>query len=745
MSSNNSFSGSNASWLVYGLAALTIATGVFVGMTITSLTRNAADERVWMGLSTSVQVESQKLAKSAVESALGNLDAFNDLEGTHRLINANMQTLRTGDATAGLPAAPSEVSGEMSALNATWNTFSANAQTIITSEALVNELSESSSAYLTLIPNMQRMANQVLNDLVESGAPTSQIVLAGRMVFLFERMNRRVSDILQNKGDLAQVAESLREETSTVEQYELGLRRGSSRLGVNQIVSQRALASLAQVRQLLEEAKPQLEIVLEASVNLADVRQAADAIFLDSDKMFRQAGDLTNAVAALPRARTWPSTGASTLGLVLLIVLLAILVGIVIVGARRRADTAFRSNKRTQQAIVRLLDELSCLADGDLTARATVTDEVTGAIADAVNFAVEQLRELVIGINTTASAVATSAENTRNTTSLLAQSANEQAGQVARATEKIQAMSSAFGTMAERSKQSSETAMESVSIAHTGAEKVRETIEGMGTIREQIQETSKRIKRLGESTQEIGDIVSLINDIAEQTNVLALNAAIQAASAGGSGQGFAVVADEVQQLAESATNATKRISGLVQTIQVDTAEAIKSMESTTSEVVAGARLAQDAGVALVQTEKASTELANLVQDISNEAQTHSEQAGRISELMDGIRNVSIRTSEGTSVTATSVAELAELVLQLQGSVADFKLPNDGSGEVDTAEPATVPTLDLDPEDGQESEADPEAEFDQSAEPAKDLPQSLRPAASDPEKTPDTETADEKRS
>jgi twitching motility protein PilJ len=735
MNRKNTFVGSNASWVVYGLAALTIATGVFVGMTITSLTRNAADERIWMGLSTNVQVESQKLAKSAVESALGNLKAFNELESTHRLINASMQTLRAGDPAADLPAAPPEVSGEMSALNATWNTFSANAQTIISSEALVNELAESSTAYLTIIPNMQRMAEQVLNDLLESGAPNSQIVIAGRMNFLFERMNRRVSDILQNKGDLVEVADALRKETQAVENYEVALRSGSGRMGVTQIVNQRALASLAQVRQLLEEAKPQLEIVLEASVNLADVRQAADAIFLDSDKIFTQAGDLTNAIAALPRARTWPSTGASTLGLVLLIILLGALVGIVIIGARRRADTAFRSNKRTQQAIVRLLDELSCLADGDLTARATVTDEVTGAIADAVNFAVEQLRELVIGINHTASAVATSAENTRKTTSLLAQSANEQAGQVARATEKIQAMSSAFGTMAERSKQSSETAMESVSIAHTGAEKVRETIEGMGTIREQIQETSKRIKRLGESTQEIGDIVSLINDIAEQTNVLALNAAIQAASAGGSGQGFAVVADEVQQLAESATNATKRISGLVQTIQVDTAEAIKSMESTTSEVVTGARLAQDAGVALVQTEKASTELANLVQDISNEAQTHSEQAGRISELMDGIRNVSIRTSEGTSVTATSVAELAELVLQLQASVADFKLPEDEQAATADDEPLTSPTMNLEPEDDTEPESATE----------KELPPSLRPTASESRQSADADFTDERRS
>ncbi len=718
MSNRLSFSGSNASWLVYGLAALTVAAGVFVVVTITHLTRNAADERIWIRLAAGVQVDSQRLSKSAVESALGNLDAFNQLESMHRVINANMQTLRSGDPTAELPPAPPEVAPQMSALNVTWNTVSANAQTIIGSEALVNDLAEAGASYLALMPNLQRMTDQVSRDLIESGAPNQQVFAAGRLLQYTDRMLRRVTDILRSGGTAGDTAARLREDMEQFDALQGALRNGSPRLGIPQVVNQRALASMAQMRNVFDEARPQLEIILEASTNLEDVRLAADAIFLDSDRLFSQAGALVDAVSALPRSRTWPSTSTTTLGLVLLILLLTALVGIVIVGARRRADTAYRSNRRTQQAIVRLLDELSCLADGDLTARATVSDEVTGAIADAVNFAVEQLRELVRGINRTASAVAESAETTRNTTSQLAQSANEQAGQVARATEKIQAMSTAFGTMAERSKESSSTALESVEIAKTGAVKVRETISGMDTIREQIQETSKRIKRLGESTQEIGDIVSLINDIAEQTNVLALNAAIQAASAGGSGQGFAVVADEVQQLAESATNATKRISGLVQTIQVDTAEAVKSMEATTSEVVNGARLAQDAGVALVQTEKASTELSALVQGISDEAQTYSEQAGRISELMDGIRNVSVKSSKGTRLTADSVHELAELVLQLQASVADFKLPEEpgehaGPEHENLAAPAAEsrvePRLEPSHEPAPEPRSDPEPE------------------------------------
>jgi len=309
-----------------------------------------------------------------------------------------------------------------------------------------------------------------------------------------------------------------------------------------------------------------------------------------------------------------------------------------------------------------------------------VTDDMTGAIADSVNFAVEQLRELVTGINITAQTVSESANETMATTGQLAVAAGQQAEQVREATDTINEMAESFDGVADRSRQSSEVAQRSVAIAHNGSQMVQQSIKGMDTIRDQIQETSKRIKRLGESSQEIGDIVELINGIAEQTNILALNAAIQSASAGGAGRGFAVVADEVQRLAERATNATRRIEMLVQNIQADTSEAVISMESTTSEVVAGAEKAEDAGEALQRIESTSKDLSKLIEEISQEAQTQSESATQIAEQMNSIRDVSIQTSGGSKQTAQSMGRLADLVHKLSESVADFKLPStEGSG------------------------------------------------------------------
>lgn len=323
---------------------------------------------------------------------------------------------------------------------------------------------------------------------------------------------------------------------------------------------------------------------------------------------------------------------------------------------------------------MRLLDEMGSLAEGDLTVKATVTEDMTGAIADSINFAIEQLRSLVQTITDTSVQVASSAQETQATAMHLAEAAEHQAQEITSASSRISEIAASIDQVSKNSAESAEVAQRSVQIATAGAGVVRQTIQGMDSIRDQIQETSKRIKRLGESSQEIGSIVELINDISEQTNILALNAAIQAASAGEAGRGFAVVADEVQRLAERSSNATKRIESLVQTIQSDTNEAVSSMEQTTTEVVAGARLAEDAGTALGEIEKVSSDLSGLIQGISSAAQQQSGAAANITETMNTIQQITSQTTEGANQTAQSIGNLAQMAADLRRSVADFKLP-----------------------------------------------------------------------
>ena len=341
-----------------------------------------------------------------------------------------------------------------------------------------------------------------------------------------------------------------------------------------------------------------------------------------------------------------------------------------------RARQIQEENERNQIAILRLLDELGDLADGDLTVNATVSEDFTGAIADSVNFAIEQLRQLVLVINSTADRVSQSSEQTQMNAVELAEASEHQAQEIAGVSAAINEMTVSIDQVSNNASESATVAQRSVAIAYNGAEVVQRSIEGMNVIRDQIQETSKRIKRLGESSQEIGDIVGLINDIADQTNVLALNAAIQASMAGEAGRGFAVVADEVQRLAERSANATKQIETLVKTIQADTSEAVMSMESTTSEVVRGARLAKDAGEALEEVQTVSNTLADLIQNISNAAMQQAESAGHISHTMNIIQDITSQTSSGSMATARSIGELSEMAAALQESVTGFKISND---------------------------------------------------------------------
>ncbi len=634
------------------------------------------EDRQAVALTTDMQVLSQQIAKFANDAAAGNFDAFEELRVTRNRIAAIIQQLRQGNDETGMPgfASTPGVADEFDKMARTWQTINESAGRILDREELVLDLAETAQLFSARIPQLQSRMDEVVRILNERNAPTAQVYIATRQMLLADRLLRSVSEILQGGERAITAADRFGRDAQAFGRVLDGLLNGSPELNIRRITVDEALRTLGEVFTIYSEVEQNIDEILTASTELFEVKEAADQIFFDSQTLLDEAKTLAVAHGQLPDARFFPSVYWGAGAVVLALFFVIMLVFTIFRDQRRRFAVTAELNQRNQEAILRLLDEMGSLAEGDLTVKATVTEDITGAIADSINFAVEALRSLVTTINETAVQVAAAAQETQATAMHLAEAAEHQAQQITSASAAINDIAVSIDEVSKNSAESADVAQRSVQIASKGAAIVRETIQGMDNIRDQIQETSKRIKRLGESSQEIGSIVELINDIAEQTNILALNAAIQAASAGEAGRGFAVVADEVQRLAERASNATKRIETLVQTIQSDTNEAVSSMEQTTAEVVAGARLAEDAGLALGEIEKVSNDLADLIQNISEAARQQSQAATNITSTMNVIQEITTQTSVGASQTAESIGNLAQLAADLRRSVADFKLP-----------------------------------------------------------------------
>ncbi len=617
-----------------------------------------------------LRVLSQELAKNATEAAGGKQAAFSELKQARNSFAEHWNYLIKGDSATGLP--PAEMAA-MTDVGALWNTVRTNADQIVRAEDVILSLHEVAATLAETIPQLQVEYDEIVEILLDNDAPADQVAVAQRQSWLAERIVRSVNKVLAGGEDAVMAADAFGRDASLFGRVLNGMIQGNVAMGISQVTDEEAVYALAEVAELFEFVSGSVDEILETSPELFQVREASDSIFSDSETLLNQTSSLTQTIQDGAATRFFLQLVGYLAGVAALVVIV-LLVVVSNRTTRRDLEETADKNEQNQMAILRLLDEIADLADGDLTASATVTEDFTGAIADSINYAIDQMRSLVFAINETAVQVSSAAQETQATAMHLAEASEHQAQEIAGASAAINEMAVSIDQVSANASESSAVAERSVAIANKGAEVVQATINGMDNIREQIQETSKRIKRLGESSQEIGDIISLITDIADQTNILSLNAAIQASMAGDAGRGFAVVADEVQRLAERSAAATKQIEALVKTIQNDTNEAVISMETTTSEVVRGARLAQDAGVALEEIENVSKNLAELIQNISNAARQQASSAGHISNTMNVIQEITSQTSAGTTATAKSIGNLAEMANKLRESVAGFKLP-----------------------------------------------------------------------
>jgi twitching motility protein PilJ len=592
--------------------------------------------------------DAQAAAAQAREALRGDAKAFAALDATlKRLQAAEPATLDSDTALA---------VGQARSI----------ATTVRKAEPDVLAVHEVASSLEQRVPALVRQV-QELQTLV-ADQPAAGIQLA-RLRNLLETLPPSVATVLSGAGRPTDVANRLGQSEIETSQILLALQNGDTALGLKPLAGGKSGEALKKIVAAKDALYSQVRKVRALGDRLDLISQSA-----------RQLDGLTLRLFAMraPAEATSVSGRGDTAIMALLLaagVLLAAMGGIYFQAARERvSDPQAEQPERNQQAILRLLDELSSLADGDLTVQATVTEDITGAIADSINYAVEALRDLVTTINESAILLDGATKQAEQTAGQLAAASDAQSKQVGAASSAISRMATSIEEVAGDAERSSDVARHSVDVAHKGGEAVRRTIEGMNAIRETIQETSKRIKRLGESSQEIGNIVELINDIADQTNILALNASIQASMAGEAGRGFAVVADEVQRLAERSANATKQIEVLVRTIQADTNQAIVSMDRSTTDVVGGALLAENAGAALEEIEQVSSQIASLVQNISKSAREQGNAASAVINSVETLQQINSQTAAGTSATRNSISKLAELASQLRRSVAGFRLP-----------------------------------------------------------------------
>src|SRR5689334_18155632 len=614
--------------------------------------RAATYGTIYVSTAAQMRMLSQRIAKAAQTGLIGSPEAFKQLQQSRDDFNSALKLLTQGGQTGDvfLPATSDAVRPQLNALTKEWEKTDRSVELVLAQSKNLIGLASAVRLINANNPLLLDLAEQVQALKLQTQAPAREVSLSGQLVMLTQRLARNANAMLGADVIDPEVAFLMGKDTTTFRELLQGLSKGSDVLRVAAAKDPEQQGKLAELDKAYQEFQGAVASILGNLQALVNAKQAGRRVVDDSEPLLATSQKLADAYEE--------ELGGRTTDFIILAVLILFAIGDIVLlvmvylgDTRRRAEEAERqraeterTNRSNQDAILRLMNEMGNLAEGDLTVKATVTEEITGAIADSVNFTIDELRGLVGRINAAAAQVTTAAESAQQTSVQLLAAAEKQSVEIRQTSASVLGMARAMNEMSESASQSASVARQSLAAAQKGTQAVQNSISGMNEIREQIQETSKRIKRLGESSQEIGSIVELINDIAEQTNILALNAAIQAASAGEAGRGFAVVADEVQRLAERASNATKRIEALVQTIQSDTNEAVSSMEQTTAEVVAGARLAEDAGLALGEIEKVSNDLADLIQNISTAARQQSVAATNITATMSVIQEITTQTS-----------------------------------------------------------------------------------------------------
>ena len=663
---------------IYG-GALALVIVLAIGI-VFKVNQNAAYSSAYIATAGEMQMLSQRLAKASSLALQGNMEAFSQLRDSHRRFSEDIKALTEGGklVSTTVPPSPDSTRAELQGLAALWSETEKDTVQMMDMENYLVGLNKDVLSVIEYNPRMLDLTEQVAAIKTRSGGSVREITAASQLVMLTQRIAKSANELQTSSETGPELAFQLGKDARTFQDLQKALAEGSESLRIPAATDEETKALLKAIAIGFKEYQGAINGILSSMERLVVAKLAGAKIFVDSEALLEATDKLIQSYQRDSVNKTY------VVALILLTILafaaLGMMAKVYLADSRHRAQLAEESrqatellNRQNQDAILRLMNELGDLADGDLTVTATVSEDITGAIADSINYTIEELRVLVGRINDAAGRVTTATGIAQHTSDELLDATKRQSVEIQEAGHSVLAMASSMTKVSGDADESAQVALRSLAAAGKGALAVQDSIKGMNEIREQIQETSKRIKRLGESSQEIGEIVELISDITEQTNVLALNAAIQAASAGDAGRGFTVVAEEVQRLAERSAEATKQIAAIVKTIQTDTHGAVSAMEESTRGVVEGAKLSDAAGQALAEIGQVSQNLADLIDNISKATRDQAESATGVADKMQDILRITEQTTIGTQKTASAVVELAGLATELKGSVAGFKV------------------------------------------------------------------------
>jgi twitching motility protein PilJ len=630
--------------------------------------------------------QSQRLAKSVSQALVGSAQAFPDVRESSDVLAKSIRGLKNGDTTLNLDPVSANLQEDIDKLLPLVDRAEKNSKTVMDQQKILTQVGSALRAINRQSSDLLEVAETISSLKLQQNAPSAEISASGQLVMLTQRIGKSANEFLTMEGVSPEAVFLLGKDLNSFKEIAQGLLDGSPELRLTASKDAQTRERLDALLKLYEQTRGQAGAILGNLQGLVSAREAQSAIIADSEPLRLQLQGLQDKLSG--------DSGLGALALTALILtgLLALasaagLAYVQLQDSRKRQGVAEaqqlmaqgqeheakRVNDANQAAILRLMNELQSVAEGDLTQEATVTEDITGAIADSVNYTVEELRSLVGNVQNTATRVAQTTAAVEGTSTELLAASTEQLREIRETGQSVLDMAGRINQVSAQAQESASVARQSLVAAESGLAAVQNAIGGMNSIRDQIQDTSKRIKRLGESSQEIGEITELISDITEQTNVLALNAAIQAASAGEAGRGFSVVAEEVQRLAERSGDATKQIAALVKTIQTDTQDAVAAMERSTQGVVEGAKLSDTAGNALSDIDAVSRKLADLIEQISQSASREADSANVVAGNIQHIFAVTEQTGEGTRSTAQQVRDLSRMAEELRQSVSRFKI------------------------------------------------------------------------